>query len=74
LPPKVKTYIGNSNPALGQLLGDAFVAQNPNAVGEVVLGNDLPSLPLLVLVRGPWYGSRPSHRWRSLASLYADRV
>jgi ABC-type sugar transport system substrate-binding protein len=45
---KVKTYVGNSNTALGELLGNAFVAQNPQASGEVVLGNDIPSLPLLV--------------------------
>ncbi|BCY09349.1 sugar ABC transporter substrate-binding protein [Actinoplanes sp. L3-i22] len=44
----VKTYIGNSNTALGVLLGEAFVKQNPPATGEVVLGNDIPSLPLLV--------------------------
>ncbi|RSM64285.1 ribose ABC transporter substrate-binding protein [Actinoplanes sp. ATCC 53533] len=44
----VKTYIGNSNTALGVLLGEAFVKQNPPASGEVVLGNDIPSLPLLV--------------------------
>ncbi|MFI5894514.1 sugar ABC transporter substrate-binding protein [Actinoplanes sp. NPDC051513] len=45
---QVKTYIGNSNTALGVLLGEAFVKQNPPANGEVVLGNDIPSLPLLV--------------------------
>jgi len=45
---KVKTFVANSNTKLGELLGDAFVAQNPNATGEVVLGNDIPSLPLLV--------------------------
>jgi ribose transport system substrate-binding protein len=44
----VKTYVGNSNTALGVLLGEAFVKQNPPATGEVVLGNDIPSLPLLV--------------------------
>ena len=44
----VKTYIGNSNTALGELLGEAFVKANPPATGEVVLGNDIPSLPLLV--------------------------
>jgi ribose transport system substrate-binding protein len=44
----VKTYIGNSNTALGELLGDAFVKAGPPANGEVVLGNDIPSLPLLV--------------------------
>jgi ribose transport system substrate-binding protein len=44
----VKTYIGNSNTALGELLGEAFVKQSPPANGEVVLGNDIPSLPLLV--------------------------
>ena len=45
---KVKTFVGNSNTALGELLGEAFVAQNPDPNGEVVLGNDIPSLPLLV--------------------------
>jgi ribose transport system substrate-binding protein len=44
----VKTFVGNSNTKLGEALGDAFVAQNPKADGEVVLGNDIPSLPLLV--------------------------
>jgi ABC-type sugar transport system substrate-binding protein len=44
----VKTYVGNSNTALGELLGEAFVKANPPATGEVVLGNDIPSLPLLV--------------------------
>jgi ribose transport system substrate-binding protein len=45
---KVKTFVANSNTKLGVLLGDAFVAQNPKADGEVVLGNDIPSLQLLV--------------------------
>ena len=45
---KVKTFVANSNTKLGELLGDAFVAQNPRADGEVVLGNDIPSLQLLV--------------------------
>jgi ABC-type sugar transport system substrate-binding protein len=44
----VKTFIGNSNTALGELLGEAFVKANPPATGEVVLGNDIPSLQLLV--------------------------
>jgi ABC-type sugar transport system substrate-binding protein len=45
---KVKTFVANSNTKLGELLGDAFAAQNPAATGEVVLGNDIPSLQLLV--------------------------
>jgi ABC-type sugar transport system substrate-binding protein len=45
---KVKTFVANSNTKLGELLGDAFVAQNPKTDGEVVLGNDIPSLQLLV--------------------------
>lgn len=45
---KVKTFVANSNTKLGELLGDAFVAQNPKPDGEVVLGNDIPSLQLLV--------------------------
>jgi ABC-type sugar transport system substrate-binding protein len=44
----VKTFVANSNTKLGVLLGEAFVAQNPKADGEVVLGNDIPSLQLLV--------------------------
>ncbi|HET6213598.1 MAG TPA: sugar ABC transporter substrate-binding protein [Micromonosporaceae bacterium] len=44
----VKTFVANSNTKLGELLGDAFVAQNPKSGGEVVLGNDIPSLQLLV--------------------------
>lgn len=44
----VKTFVANSNTKLGELLGEAFVAQNPKADGEVVLGNDIPSLQLLV--------------------------
>jgi ABC-type sugar transport system substrate-binding protein len=45
---KVTTFVANSNTKLGELLGDAFVAQNPAPAGEVVLGNDIPSLHLLV--------------------------
>lgn len=45
---KVTTFVANSNTKLGELLGEAFVAQNPAADGEVVLGNDIPSLQLLV--------------------------
>jgi len=44
----VKTFVANSNTRLGELLGDAFIAQNPKPDGEVVLGNDIPSLQLLV--------------------------
>ena len=45
---KVTTFVANSNTKLGELLGEAFVAQNPKADGTVVLGNDIPSLQLLV--------------------------
>lgn len=45
---KVKTFVANSNTKLGELLGEAFVKENPKADGEVVLGNDIPSLQLLV--------------------------
>jgi ribose transport system substrate-binding protein len=45
---KVKTFVANSNTKLGELLGEAFVAQNPRPDGKVVLGNDIPSLQLLV--------------------------
>ncbi|MPY38834.1 sugar ABC transporter substrate-binding protein [Streptomyces phyllanthi] len=45
---KVKTFVANSNTKLGELLGEAYVAQNPKADGQVVLGNDIPSLQLLV--------------------------
>lgn len=44
----VKTFVANSNTDLGRLLGDAFVKQNPDPNGTVVLGNDIPSLQLLV--------------------------
>lgn len=44
----VTTFVGNSNTDLGRLLGEAFVAQNPDPNGTVVLGNDIPSLQLLV--------------------------
>ncbi|MET7475326.1 sugar ABC transporter substrate-binding protein [Streptomyces sp. NPDC005648] len=45
---KVKTFVANSNTKLGELLGDAYVAQHPKADGQIVLGNDIPSLQLLV--------------------------
>lgn len=45
---KVKTFVANSNTKLGELLGEAFVKQNPKPDGKVVLGNDIPSLQLLV--------------------------
>lgn len=44
----VKTFVANSNTKLGELLGEAFVAQSPDPEGKVVLGNDIPSLQLLV--------------------------
>lgn len=44
----VKTFVANSNTDLGRLLGEAFVKQNPDPNGTVVLGNDIPSLQLLV--------------------------
>jgi ribose transport system substrate-binding protein len=45
---KVKTFVANSNTKLGELLGEAFVKQNPKPDGKIVLGNDIPSLQLLV--------------------------
>jgi ribose transport system substrate-binding protein len=45
---KVKTFVANSNTKLGELLGEAFVKQNPPPDGKIVLGNDIPSLQLLV--------------------------
>lgn len=44
----VDTFVANSNTDLGKLLGEAFVKQHPNPNGTVVLGNDIPSLQLLV--------------------------
>lgn len=44
----VNTFVGNSNTQVGELLGEAFLAQNPDPNGTVVLGNDIPSLQLLV--------------------------
>lgn len=44
----VKLFVGNSNTQLGTMLGDAFAATNPDPNGTVVLGNDIPSLELLV--------------------------
>lgn len=44
----VTTYVGNSNFDLGVTLGEALVAQDPAEGGTVVLGNAIPSLPLLV--------------------------
>ena len=44
----VNTFVGNSNTEVGELLGEAFLAQNPDPNGTVVLGNDIPSLQLLV--------------------------
>lgn len=43
----VPLFVGNSNTTLGELLGQAYLKQNP-PTGEVVLGNDIPSLQLLV--------------------------
>ncbi len=46
---KVDLYIGNSNTELGKLLGEEFVKQVPEGTtGEVVLGNAIPGLTLLV--------------------------
>ncbi|WP_127128773.1 sugar ABC transporter substrate-binding protein [Georgenia sp. SYP-B2076] len=44
---EVTTFVGNSNFDLGVALGEAFVAQDPAEGGTVVLGNAIPSLPLL---------------------------
>lgn len=43
----VPLFVGNSNTALGSLLGEAYVKTNPRP-GQIVLGNDIPSLHLLV--------------------------
>jgi ribose transport system substrate-binding protein len=44
----VKTFVGNSNTDLGKSVADVIVKKIPeNATGEVVLGNDIPGLPLL---------------------------
>jgi ABC-type sugar transport system substrate-binding protein len=46
----VTTFVGNSNTQVGQILGKAMLAKIPvGAKGEVVLGNDIPGLPLLGL-------------------------
>jgi ribose transport system substrate-binding protein len=44
----VKTFVGNSNTDLGRSVGEVIVKKIPaDATGEVVLGNDIPGLPLL---------------------------
>lgn len=40
--------VSNSNTEVGVKLGEAFVAQNPDPTGTVVLGNDIPTLSVLV--------------------------
>jgi ribose transport system substrate-binding protein len=40
--------VSNSNYEVGVKLGDAFVAQHPDPNGTVVLGNDIPTLGVLV--------------------------
>jgi ribose transport system substrate-binding protein len=45
---KVTTFVGNSNTELGESLGKKMLEKIPqNATGEIVLGNDIPGLPLL---------------------------
>lgn len=49
-PPGTKTtlYVGNSNTQVGQALGNEFIKHVPaSRKGTVVLGNDIPGLPLL---------------------------
>lgn len=43
----VPLFVGNSNTKLGELLGEALVKAKPPK-GKIVLGNDIPSLQLLV--------------------------
>ncbi|MEV7008153.1 sugar ABC transporter substrate-binding protein [Streptosporangium sp. NPDC051022] len=46
---KVDLYVGNSNTELGTALGNEFIKHVPaDAKGEVVIGNDIPGLQLLV--------------------------
>ncbi|MEV8632406.1 sugar ABC transporter substrate-binding protein [Streptosporangium sp. NPDC051023] len=46
---KVGLYVGNSNAELGTALGMEFIKHVPaDAKGEVVIGNDIPGLQLLV--------------------------
>lgn len=49
LPPsKVTTYVGNSNTELGEIVGRALLKKiPPGTKGQVVMGNDIPGLPLL---------------------------
>ncbi len=44
----VPLFVGNSNYNIGADLGKAFVAQHPDPKGTVVLGNDIPTLSVLV--------------------------
>jgi ribose transport system substrate-binding protein len=44
----VDTFVGNSNTDLGRSVAEVIIKKIPeNATGEVVLGNDIPGLPLL---------------------------
>jgi ABC-type sugar transport system substrate-binding protein len=45
---KVTTFVGNSNTELGRTVAEEIIKKIPDdATGEVVLGNDIPGLPLL---------------------------
>jgi ribose transport system substrate-binding protein len=45
---KVTTFVGNSNTDLGRSVAEVIIKKIPaDATGEVVLGNDIPGLPLL---------------------------
>jgi ribose transport system substrate-binding protein len=45
---KVKTFVGNSNTNLGRSVAEVIIKKIPaGTTGEVVLGNDIPGLPLL---------------------------
>jgi ABC-type sugar transport system substrate-binding protein len=45
---KVTTFVGNSNTELGRTVAEVIIKKIPvDATGEVVLGNDIPGLPLL---------------------------
>jgi ribose transport system substrate-binding protein len=46
----VNTFVGNSNTQVGELMAEQIIKKIPaNATGEVVIGNDIPGLPLLQL-------------------------
>jgi ribose transport system substrate-binding protein len=45
---EVETFVGNDNIALGESVAEQLITQIPkDASGEIVMGNDIPGLPLL---------------------------